>query len=166
MGIWSSRLGSEQRGHVGGGQRDLAGVYTGCVEERGSDGRWTNRVRGLGAAAKAFVVARDLYDFDLGHFLHRQNFVAVPIRAGYFSLVESNFFFEGFTKAHDDSALHATVKLSGVNDLAAVGANRELCHADRSCLCRAVSPASNKSPSTASRSSRSTVELQPRPLTK
>jgi len=59
-------LAPEQRGHVGGGQRDLACMYTGCVEERGSDGWWTNRVRGLEPAAEAFVVARDLYDFDLG----------------------------------------------------------------------------------------------------
>src|SRR5438445_4558171 len=102
-----SRLGPEQRGHVDGGQRDFACVYTGCVEERGSDGRWTNRVRGLGAAAKAFVVARDLHDFDLGHFLHGQNFVAVPIRAGYFSLVESNF--------HDHPTSSKTLHNSNMN---------------------------------------------------
>src|SRR5258708_37832227 len=54
--------------------------------------------------------------------------MASPIGAGHLAFVKGDFFLERFAEAHDDAALHTTVELPRVDDLAAVDTDGELGH--------------------------------------
>ena len=111
-----------------GREWDAAGSYSGGVEQGGRDCRRRYGVWGFSSRPKPFVIPRDLHHLDVRHFLHGEYLVAPPICAGYFFRVEGDFFFQSFAQTHDDATVHTSVKLAGIDDLAAFDTDGEVCH--------------------------------------
>src|SRR5260221_12807689 len=82
--LWCCTLAFEQRRDIYGGQRNPASFNPSCIEERRSTCRRADGIGTFRAAAEIFVVSRERDNSDFGHFFHGENFVAIPIRAGYF----------------------------------------------------------------------------------